>query len=161
MKILSIILILLSGFNGADATDKTTSVIVDRIEENYAVVEVVQNGNIKMIDLPVEDFNIPVTEGTKIAFTEITGKFYTTLDACNLEGREETLYQFKSNDNSVWWLLTAEEIGSIPSFEKEYNLIFYDNGTTAANKTCDCPEEWECECELYDDMFLSIAEVEK
>ena len=35
------------------------------------------------------------------------------------------------------------------------------NGTTTENKNCGCLPEWECECEVYDDLFLSIAEAEK
>jgi len=161
MKILSIILILLTGFNGAETTDGKTSVIVDRIEENYAVVEVVQNDNVKMIDLLLEDFNEPVTEGTKIAFTEVCGKFYHDMELTDMQGKTDIYYQFRSNDNAVWWVLTAEEIGGIPSFEKEYNLIYFNNGTTTENKNCGCLPEWECECEVYDDLFLSIAEAEK
>lgn len=161
MKIISIILLFLTGLNGAEATEQKTSVIVDRIENNYAIVEAVQNDNIKMIDLLLEDFNMPIAEGEKIPFTEVCGKFYSNMELTDSHEKTDLYFQFKSNDNSVWWVLTAEEIGSIPSYEKEYNLIYFDNGTTAENKNCDCLPEWECECEVYDDLFLGITEVEK
>ena len=161
MKILSIILLFTMGLSGTGTTDNKTSVTVDRIEGNYAVVEVVQNNNIKMLDLLLEDFNKPVTEGEKIAFTKVYGKFYHNLEMTDMQGKTDIYCQFRSNDNVVWWALTAEEIGCIPSPDKEYELIFFDNGTTAENKPCDCPPEYECECELYDDLFLSITEAEK
>ena len=66
-------------------------------------------------------------------------------------------YQFKSNDNSVWWVLTESEIGFKPSTEKEYILLYCDNETTAENKTCGCL----LECEVYDDVFLGLFEVEE
>lgn len=66
-------------------------------------------------------------------------------------------YQFKSNDNTVWWALTAEEIGFIPVEDTEYTLFYDDNGTTIENKNCGCKPEWECECEVYDDIFLGIV----
>lgn len=78
----------------------------------------------------------------------VEGKFYGPF--------EETLYQFKSHDDSVWWLLSADEIGYVPDITKEYALTYDNNGTTAANKPCDCIPEWECECEVYDDEFISI-----
>lgn len=65
-------------------------------------------------------------------------------------------YQFISYDNEVWWVLTEDQIGYIPSTEKNYYLVYSNNGTTAENKTCDCLKEWDCECEVYDDVFLAI-----
>ena len=76
----------------------------------------------------------------------IEGKFYDTND-------DSGFYQFRSDDDSVWWVLTEEEIGEIPSFEENYTLTYSDRGTTECH---DCPEEWDCECELYDDEFIKI-----
>lgn len=42
--------------------------------------------------------------------------------------------------------------------EKDYILKYDNNGTTAENKSCECLPEWECECEVYDDIFLGIFE---
>lgn len=91
---------------------------------------------------------IPTTEKTTVgkftnSFEDIDGKIY---------------YQFKSNDDLVWWALTEKEIGFIPSMEKDYILKYDNNGTTAEEKPCDCLPEWECECEVYDDIFLGIFE---
>lgn len=81
----------------------------------------------------------------------VEGKFYGTMTS--IEG--ETYYQFRSNDDSVWWLLTEKELGFIPT-EESYLLTYSDKGTTKENKPCDCDPIYECECELYDDMFLEI-----
>lgn len=92
----------------------------------------------------------------------VEGKFYYEFEAISMEtNKEETLYQFKSDDDSVWWLLTAEEIGHVPDFETKYALTYDDKGTTAGNKTCDCLLEWECECALYDDEFIRIKKSEE
>ena len=88
---------------------------------------------------------------------KVDGKFYCDFEAANNEGNKDTYYQFRSNDNEVWWVLTADEIGEIPNFTDNYTLIFSDNGTTEENKPCDCAPELECECELYDDVFISVS----
>lgn len=86
------------------------------------------------------------------------GEFYTEFDAVNMRtNATEHLYQFRSDDNSVWWLLTTEEIGNMPEYGKRYELTYDDKGTTAGNKICDCLPEWECECEVYDDEFIKIT----
>lgn len=140
------------GTNGSE-----TSVIVDRLEDNnYAVVEVAYGNEIKMIDIPTELFNYEVKQNQKIDFKTVYGKFHNTIEAVH-NGKSETLYQFKSYDNSVWRLLTEEEIGSIPN-DGNYALIYCDNGTTLENKECGCLPEWDCECEVYDDIFLGIFE---
>lgn len=82
----------------------------------------------------------------------VEGKFYGTMTS--IEG--ETYYQFRSDDDTVWWLLTEKEMGFIPT-EESYLLTYSDKGTTKENKPCDCAPEFECECELYDDVFLGIA----
>ena len=87
------------------------------------------------------------------------GEFYGGgMELTDMYGITDTYYQFKSYDNMVWWLLTADEIGFVPNEDTEYILIYDDNGTTMENKSevCDCPAEWECECELYDDIFWGV-----
>lgn len=139
--------------NGVNA-----SVIVDRIEDNnIAVVEVAYGEEIKMADVPAELFNYEVKQSQRIDFQTIYGKFYNTMETIH-DGKIETMYQFRSFDNSVWWLLSEAEIGFIPNNSKTYVLMYCDNGTTAENKTCGCPAEYECECEVYDDIFLGIFE---
>lgn len=95
----------------------------------------------------------PETESETI---ETTGKFYNNLEMKDINGNEDTYYQFKSNDNEVWWLLTEEEIGHIPNRNTEYVLTYDNNGTTKENKPCDCDPELDCECEVYDDVLLSV-----
>lgn len=78
------------------------------------------------------------------------------IDGCleTLDG--EVLYQFKSYDDEVWWLLTAEEIGYVPNIGEAFNLCYDDNCTTKGNFTCDCLPEWECECYLMDDTLIEV-----
>ena len=87
---------------------------------------------------------------------EVTGKFHGDFEGTDTNGNTDVYYQFKSNDNAVWWALTEKEIGFIPDESTEYVLTYDDNGTTSDNKPCDCLPEWECECEVYDDVFLGI-----
>lgn len=135
---------------------------VDRIEEeNWVVLEAsLDDEYCIMVDVLQEDFNISKNEGDQFRLSVVHGKFYTTFLANDYMGREENYYQFRSDDNTVWWALTEAEIGGVPDNETEYTLIYYDNGTTAENKPCDCLPEWECECEVYDDIFIGMI-VEK
>lgn len=134
-----------------------TSITVDRIEkgitEDFAVVEVYHNGTTKMIDIPQLKFNTPKTEGEKLNYSVAIGifeaEFYNPLDGL-------TYYQFKSYDDAVWWSLTAEEINFIPITNKPYKLIYYNNNTVDC---FECASFYECECEVYDDIFLMLAEV--
>ena len=100
-----------------------------------------------MVDVPAEDFNGNVTEGSKLSASVAIGSF----DVC--EGDE--WYQFKSYDDTVWCALTTEDIGFTPEPNKTYTLIYYDNGTTDCTE---CDDSLECECEVYDDIFLTFAE---
>jgi hypothetical protein len=79
------------------------------------------------------------------------GKFDGTYEATDQNGITDTYYQFKANDDSVWWALTESQMSFVPDENKEYTLTYDNNGTTKANKPCDC-----CECEVYDDVFLGI-----
>lgn len=145
------ILIFMMLFTISGCTNETYGVTADRVEDNnIAVVEVVHNNETKMIDIPQEDFNTPVREGEKIKYSVADGTFsegmYNPCDG-------EVYYQFKSSDNQVWWALTENEIGFIPTSGKVYSLIYYNNGT----EDCfDCDEKYACECELYDDIFLGV-----
>lgn len=158
----SLLAILLSGLMATAQTaapaEHSTYATVDRIEDkNYTVLEICHNGEyLKMIDILQKDFNAPKREGEHFKFTAVSGKFHETFTANNSKGQNETLYQFRSDDNAVWWVLTAEEIGHIPNTETQYTIIFYNNGTTAENKSCDCMPGSECECDVYDDIFVGI-----
>ena len=79
------------------------------------------------------------------------GTFSEPFEASDVNGNIGIHYQFKSNDNEVWWMLTAEEIGFVPNVNTEYILTYDNNGTTKGDKPCDC-----CECEVYDDVFISV-----
>jgi hypothetical protein len=136
---MKLILVLLMGLNLAI----TPVAIVDRIEGDYAVVEV---GN-ETIDIAVEDFNNPIAEGNELPISMTIGSFEW------LDGND--WYQFKSYDDTVWWALTTKDIGFVPEANKTYVLMYYDNDTTDCTE---CAEELECECEVYDDIFLGIKE---
>lgn len=86
----------------------------------------------------------------------VIGKFDAPIDITDINGNTGTYYQFKSNDNEVWWLLNETEMGFIPNTNIEYILTYNNNGTIKANKPCDCAPQYECECEVYDDEFVSI-----
>lgn len=88
------------------------------------------------------------------------GKFYHNMELKDSNGNVDTYYQFRSNDDTVWWVLTETEIGAIPDQDALYVLTYDNNGTTRENKTCDCLPEWNCECEVYDDTFISIATIQ-
>lgn len=133
-----------------------TQVIVDRVEGDYAVVEFSKGDTIKMLDILADDINGKVSEGMKIPVIGIEGKFYGDTICTDNKGIEDTYYQFRSDDDSVWWILTAEEIGHIPNTEDKYKLYYTDNGTVKETPVCDCLPEWECECYLYDDIFFAI-----
>lgn len=122
-------------------------VTIDRIEDNnIAVIEVCYKDNITMVDVPEEDFNETIKEGTKLSASVAIGSFY----GCD----DDEWYQFKSYDDAEWWVLTTEDIGFTPEPTKTYTLIYYDNGTTDCTE---CDESLECECEVYDDIFLTIV----
>ena len=133
--------LLLAALIGLNITATAT---VDRIENDYAVVEV----GTQMVDIPTEDFNNPIAEGNKIPVSIAVGSFEW------FDGND--WYQFKSYDDTVWWALTTEDIGFVPEANKTYTLMYYDNGTTDC---IECAEELDCECEVYDDIFLAIKEI--
>lgn len=147
--------VLLSLMMAATPNYKT---VVTKIHEDDQITIIVScNGKVKERTIHGYDFNIPVKLSEEIPTQKTQGKF-----GCDFEDLNgETYYQFKSNDNSEWWALTETEIGFKPSTEQEYVLLYCNNGTTKQNKACDCLPEWECECEVYDDVFLGIFNTEE
>lgn len=148
-----------TGMSAAEKTDiKNVQAIVDRIEDNnIAVVELSYNDEIKLIDISQEDFVNPKREGEKIDISTINGRFYTRFYDNDKSGKTQTFYEFRSNDDTDRWLLSLEQLENIPDYESEYTLIYYNNGTDENNKPCDCPKEWSCECEVCDDIFLTVV----
>ena len=130
--------------------------VVDRIEGDYAVVEFSNGETIEMLDILTEDINGEVSEGAEIPVISIGGKFYGDMICTDYKDIEDTYYQFKSDDDTVWWILTAKEIGHVPNTDDKYTLYYANNGTVEESRVCDCLPEWDCECYLYDDIFLYI-----
>lgn len=64
-------------------------------------------------------------------------------------------YQFRSHDDSVWWLVSAEEVGFIPQQDTVYSLTYNNMGTLDC---AECPIKYECECELYDDELIALVQ---
>ena len=89
-------------------------------------------------------------------FKMVEGKFYQSFVAADAADKKDTYYQFRSNDNEVFWALTVSDIGEIPSLTDEYILIYSDLGTTEKNKPCDCSPELDCECEVYDYVLVRV-----
>lgn len=155
-KLIAIILGFVVVIPSPNESVNTARVFVDRIEGDLAVVEFSKDNTIKMLDIPVEDINGDVLEGMEIPVVEVEGKFYGDMICKDYQGIEDVYYQFRSDDDSVWWLLTATEIGHIPNTEDKYILYYTDNGTVKDTPVCDCLPEWDCECYLYDDIFFYI-----
>lgn len=160
-KILFIMFGLLLSTPSTSEPVDLSRVIVDRIEGDYAVVEFSKGDTIKMQDILLEDINCDVSEGMEIPVIEVEGKFYGDMICTDSDGIEDIYYQFRSDDDSVWWILTAEEIGHVPNTEDKYKLYYTDNGTTKESRVCDCLPEWDCECYLYDDIFFAVEVVTK
>lgn len=142
-----------------EPTIENTQAIVDRIEGDYAVVEFSTGEESKMLDFLVEDINGTVIEGTKLGVKSAKGKFHGSFLASNKDGVKDRYYQFKSDDDSVWWCLSAKELGFTPDTNSKYEIYFSENSTTKFNPPCDCPEEYDCECYLYDDLFFHIEQI--
>lgn len=156
-KVLAVIIgVLMIIPSSSEPVENGQVVVVDRIEGDYAVVEFSKGETIKTLDILTDDINGNVSEGMKIPLCAVEGKFYGDMICADYKGAEDTYYQFKSDDNTVWWVLTAEEIGHIPNTTDKYILYYTDNGTTKESQVCDCLPEWDCECYLYDDIFFYI-----
>lgn len=84
------------------------------------------------------------------------------LELFDIYGNADIHYLFKSDDNETWCNLTESEIGFIPNTTDKY-ILTYDNGGTPEQdlSICGCLPEWECECHVYDDEFISIRRVSK
>ena len=131
------------------------SVTVDRIEGPHAILEVARQDSVKTLRVDLDDLNAPVVEGDCIPYRELRGTFRSAIEP--VDNTRGVWYQFVSEDETAFWILTEEEIGGIPSFGCEYVLLFFDNGTVEGNRDCGCKEE--CECWCYDDIFLDIYPV--
>lgn len=44
----------------------------------------------------------------------VDGRFYASMEMSDIDGNKDIYYQFRSDDNTVWWLLTANDIGFVP-----------------------------------------------
>lgn len=134
---------------------------VDRTEDgDYAVTLVYVDRGYRedyyQFDIPQEDYNERKADGEDLEVDVAVGTFMAdTFEAMSGATKEvEKYYQFKSYDDEVWWCLTEEDMGFIPEAGKEYVLAYYQNGTTKDNH--ECPEEYECDCYCYDDIFLGV-----
>ena len=136
---------------------KDYKTLVTKIHEDDQITILVNyKGHVKEKMIHGYDFEIPVLLSEEIPTELATGKFTCTFT----DTKGNLYYQFKSYDNETWWALTEKEIGFKPSMEKEYVLLYCNNGTTKENKTCDCINEWDCDCDREDDVFLEIFEAE-
>ena len=144
MKALMMI-ILLSVFN----LFATTEVTIDRVEDGIATVEIAHNDYLQYTNVPAENFSIAVNDGDKLACTRVVGEFHNTFEAQDHKGNTHTYHQFRSYNDTVWWVLTEKQIGHTPEANQTYTLFYYDNNTTQCEHT-------DCECSLYDDIFLAI-----
>ena len=125
---------------------------VDYIESDIAHIEINHNNELYYVDIPLEDFNHNLFEGSQFKVSSTIGQFTNCFE--DIDG--EIYYQFKSYDNTVWWANTKSEIGYIPELNKPYEMVYYNNQTTDC---FDCEPRYDCECEVYDDIFLFVKEV--
>lgn len=135
---------------------------VDRTEDNNMAVTMVYvdrgyREDCYQFDIHQDDFNEWKHPGEDLEVDTAIGTFYGNMKMTNPDGKEEYYFQFKSYDNEVWWCLTEEDIGFIPDRGADYMLVFYQNGTTKDNH--ECPEEYECDCYCYDDIYLGVYEL--
>ena len=136
-----------------DTTDHTWEFegIEDWVVGDIASCIMDSKGTEEIKDDAIVDIKYNGYIGDKFAVSKAIGTFesgYKDLDG-------NVYYQFKSYDDAVWWAITAEEIGFEPKENTEYTLIYYNNGTTDCTE---CPEEFDCECEVYDDVFIAVLE---
>lgn len=131
---------------------------VDRTEDNdMAVTLVYVNEDVYQFDIPQEYYNERKADGEDLNIDYAIGTFYGNMNLTDSTGKQDYYFQFKSYDNEVWWVLTEEEIGFIPDRGADYMLVFYQNETT--KETHECPEEYECDCYCYDDIYLGVYEL--
>lgn len=145
------------------APTPTVTSEVDRTEDgDFAVTLVYVDRGYRedcyQFDIPQEDFNEWKNGGEDLDVDTAVGYFSTNnFEMTSPDGVKEKYYQFKSYDNEVWWCLTEKDMGFIPKEGKSYMIAFYQNGTTVENH--ECPEEYECDCYCYDDIYLGVYEL--
>jgi hypothetical protein len=128
-----------------------TKTIVTKIHEDDQITILTNyKGRVRERMLHGYDFNIPVVLSENIPTEKANGKFVYEFTDYGLVAEGEQYYQFESYDGTVKWVLTENDIGFVPSKEKEYVLIYCENGTTQ-----------KCECEVYDDIFIEVYEEEQ
>lgn len=155
-KILAAILGLIMVASSPVSSDNHAKIVVDHFEGDFAVVEFSNDTTVKTLGILADEINGEIMEGMEIPVTAVEGKFYGDLTCKNYQGIENVYYQFRSDNDTVWWVLTIEEIGHIPNADDKYILYYTDNGTVKGDPVCDCLPEWDCECYLYDDIFFYI-----
>lgn len=144
------------------APTPTVTSEVDRTEDgDFAVTLVYVDRGYRedyyQFDIPQEYYNERKSDGEDLDVDVAVGTFSTNdFEMTSPDGVKEKYYQFKSYDNEVWWCLTESEMGFVPKDGQRYILAYYQNGTTKDNHTC--PEEYDCECYCYDDIFLGVYE---
>ena len=107
--------------------------------ETYHISGIEEDASfLEMLDILTEDINGEVSEGAEIPVISIGGKFYGDMICTDYKGIENTYYQFKSDDDTVWWILTAKEIGYVPNTDDKYTLYYANNGTVEESRVCDC-----------------------
>lgn len=129
-------------------TVPTPQAVVDRIEDGIVTVEVSAGDAIQMFNIDRADFNSEVAECDSIDVLTVKGSFIRTFT--DVYG--QVYFLFRSYDKEVQWALKPEQIGFTPTKGKSYYLTYCNNGTT------DCAERetLDCECYLYDDLFLGV-----
>lgn len=137
-------------------TDATA--VIDKVDGNYVIVDFSNGKKTKTLEILYSDLNGDIIEGAKIPVKKVVGEFmYTSVNlGCDGLASDEKLYQFYSDNNKVWWVLTESEIGCVPNMGDKYMLYYTDNATTEKTRFCNCMPEQNCECYLYDDIFFHI-----
>ena len=136
---------------------------ITEIENDRAVVEVIVDKGYRADEYL---FNFPTKEnsyeahipnpyiGKMLNPISTYGTFQSSWQGINYLGETETLYQFKSYDDSLWWSLTEADLGFIPEYGRSYALLYDENVDTKENHKCD--PALDCDCYAYDDLFLGV-----
>ena len=118
---------------------------VTEITNGRAVVDVIVGdgfiNDVYKFDFPITENEFEPTiegayEGQEIRVCRSYGTFHGTWRGVNYKGETETLYQFKSYNDEVWWAVTEEELGFKPVDGKPYILVFSENKYTRENHKC-------------------------
>lgn len=115
-------------------TQEAPYAIVEHFESGYqendwTILEVNLDGATYSVDVETERFNIPPTRDEKLEVVSILMESTGPL-AENLNG--ETLYHFRTFDNSIHWLLSEHELGFVPEQESIHQVVYYENSTPGA-----------------------------